>query len=61
MPFVVTFDFITGLVLGLEYFNEDEETPFTIAIDLFFIRIIIMFNAVINDDDDHNDLGDMHP
>lgn len=59
MPFVVTFDFITGLVLGLEYFSEDEDTPFAIAINLFFIRIMIMFNAVI-DNDDHNDLGDAH-
>ena len=60
MPFVVQLSFITGLVLGLEYFNEDDELPFAIAINLFFIRIMIFFNAVV-DTDDHNDLGDMHP
>lgn len=57
MPFVISFSFITGLVLGLEYFSEDETMPFAIAINLFFIRVMIMFNAVL-DDDDHNDLGD---
>ena len=60
MPFVIQLSFITGLVLGLEYFNEDDELPFAIAINLFFIRIMIFFNAVV-DNDDHNDLGDLHP
>lgn len=60
MPFVVQLSFITGLVLGLEYFNEDDELPFAIAINLFFIRIMIFLNAVV-DNDDHNDLGDMRP
>lgn len=60
MPFVIQLSFITGLVLGLEYFNEGDELPFAIAINLFFIRIMIFFNAVV-DNDDHNDLGDLHP
>lgn len=60
MPFVVQLSLTTGLVLGLEYFNEDDELPFAVAIHLFFIRIMIFFNAVV-DNDDHNDLGDTHP
>lgn len=60
MPFVIQLSFITGLVLGLEYFNEDDKLPFAIAINLFFIRIMIFLNATV-DTDDHNDLGDAHP
>ena len=61
MPFVIQASFIRGLVLGLEYFNEDDELPFAAALNLFFIRIMVFFNAIVNDHDDHNDLGDLHP
>lgn len=60
MPFVIKLEFITGLVLGLEYFNEEEDSPFIITIHLLFIRIMIFLNDVI-DTDDHNDLGDATP
>lgn len=56
MPSVVKISFITGLVLGLEYFNEDDELPFAIAINLLFIRIMVFLNAIPTD---HTDLGDM--
>jgi hypothetical protein len=58
MPFVIQLSFIRGLVLGLEYFNEDDELPFAVAFNLFFIRIMVFFNATV---DDHDDLGDLHP
>jgi len=61
MSFVINFEFISGLVFGIEYFNEDSDTPFTIFIHLLFIRIHMHLNASIRPPDDHNDLGDMHP
>ena len=61
MPFVIQASFIRGLVLGLEYFNGDDELPFAVALNLFFIRIMVFFNAIVHDHDDHDDLGDAHP
>lgn len=58
MPFVIQISFIRGLVLGLEYFNEDDELPFAVALNLLFIRIMVFFNAMV---DDHDDLGDLRP
>lgn len=56
MSIAVGFELISGLVFGIEYFNEDKDTPFSIFIHLLFIRVHIYLNATV-EPDDHNDLG----
>lgn len=58
MPVVINAEWIGGCVLGVEYFNEDEDTPFCLFIHLLFVRISIYLNAT-RGPDDHNDLGDV--